>query len=215
MPRFFLFPGRPQYILPYLYSLLNLFNTLLCTASVERSLRAASLSIHLYRHVCVETIASRVKKPWCTGSQAIQSCIPLGNNAQVGKPQKVWAVERRSAKRIINQTDHTRPIRQCRYPGRAWETPSAIFFSPKKKNMSDTCTRCQKAIFAAEQPVRVPGGVYHDACFKCKFELQHVDPLCVFFPWLKSQKRVRRASSPFGWRSFLSALLLRAGTIPL
>jgi len=34
--------------------------------------------------------------------------------------------------------------------------------------MSDTCTRCQKAIFAAEQPIRVPGGVYHDACFKCK-----------------------------------------------
>eukprot|EP00048_Salpingoeca_helianthica_P014214 m.220670 g.220670 ORF g.220670 m.220670 type:complete len:138 (+) comp15624_c0_seq1:57-470(+) len=34
--------------------------------------------------------------------------------------------------------------------------------------MSDSCTRCQKAIFAAEQPVRVPGGVYHDACFKCK-----------------------------------------------
>lgn len=35
--------------------------------------------------------------------------------------------------------------------------------------MSDTCTRCQKAIFAAEKPTRVVGGIYHEACFKCKF----------------------------------------------
>lgn len=33
--------------------------------------------------------------------------------------------------------------------------------------MSETCSACQKAIFAAENPTRVPGGVYHSACFKC------------------------------------------------
>jgi len=34
--------------------------------------------------------------------------------------------------------------------------------------MSDNCTRCSGAIFAAEKPVRVPGCIFHDACFKCK-----------------------------------------------
>jgi len=34
--------------------------------------------------------------------------------------------------------------------------------------MSDSCGRCGKAIYAAEKPTRVPGNVYHDACFKCK-----------------------------------------------
>jgi hypothetical protein len=31
-----------------------------------------------------------------------------------------------------------------------------------------TCSRCQRIIFAAENPVRVPGGDYHQSCFKCK-----------------------------------------------
>ena len=31
-----------------------------------------------------------------------------------------------------------------------------------------TCSRCQKPIFAAENPVDIPGGKYHNACFKCK-----------------------------------------------
>lgn len=33
--------------------------------------------------------------------------------------------------------------------------------------MSDSCKRCNGAVFAAENPIKNPAGTYHSACFKC------------------------------------------------
>jgi len=62
----------------------------------------------------------------------------------------------------------------CEIPSSLAHQPQPIPHQPPTPAiMSEKCGRCQKSVYANDNPQRVNDNVYHGACFKCGFEQPH------------------------------------------